>query len=435
VDIDRVIEAVRRGRYPAGIYSDPDLFELERGRVFGRTWQFLAHESEIPRAGDFVVRRIVDDSFLVTRTADDKVHVLLNMCRHRGMQVCRAEVGNATMFRCPYHAWTYRNDGVLVGVPFHDEAYGGDAGLDKATHGLVAAPRVGTYRGLIFANLDPRAEPLEDALGGFRWFLDFYVHQSDEGAELRGPQRWRVRCNWKIAAENFSGDSYHTPHTHASVVDVGLFREPTASKRKEGALYFAGGGGGTTYKLPGADVEANLSYIGYPPGMIDRMRAAWTADQQQMVGAGRFIVSAATAFPNLSFVHNWPKIRGADEVVPFVSVRLWQPISATETECLSWFAVDRGAPDAFKADSYKAYLMCFGSSGMFEQDDVENWTSITSIARGHFAATIELDSTMGLAASGAAPEVWPGPGSARVGYGEFNQRAFLGLWADALGRP
>ena len=72
------------------------------------------------------------------------------------------------------------------------------------------------------------------------------------GVELRGPQRWRIKANWKIGAENFAGDSYHTPHTHASVVDIGLFREPKASKRKEGALYQAGPGAGTTYKLPPA---------------------------------------------------------------------------------------------------------------------------------------------------------------------------------------
>ena len=53
--------------------------------------------------------------------------------------------------------------------------------------------------------------------------------------ELRGPQRWRIKANWKIGAENFAGDSYHTPHTHASVVDIGLFREPrAASQQAEG---------------------------------------------------------------------------------------------------------------------------------------------------------------------------------------------------------
>jgi Ring hydroxylating alpha subunit (catalytic domain). len=77
--------------------------------------------------------------------------------------------------------------------------------------------------------------------------------------ELRGPQRWRIKANWKIGAENFAGDSYHTPHTHASVVDIGLFREPKASKRKEGALYQAGPGAGTTYKLPPAAMSTAAS--------------------------------------------------------------------------------------------------------------------------------------------------------------------------------
>ena len=67
-----------------------------------------------------------------------------------------------------------------------------------------------------------------------------YTRQSADGLELRGPQRWRVRANWKIGCENFVGDMYHTPYTHRSVVDIGLFREPKANKRKEGVLYFAG---------------------------------------------------------------------------------------------------------------------------------------------------------------------------------------------------
>jgi phthalate 3,4-dioxygenase subunit alpha len=432
MDIAQVIATIGNGRYPAGIYSDPEVFELERERLFSRTWQFLAHESEIANPGDFVVRRIVDDSFLVTRDDTGRVHVLLNMCRHRGMQVCRSEAGNTTRFRCPYHAWTYGNDGRLLAVPFHQEAYGGDAGLDRSTHGLVPAPRVSSYRGLIFANLASDAAPLEEAIGDFGFFLDFYVHQSGDGVELRGPQRWRVGCNWKIAAENFSGDSYHTPQTHASVVEIGLFREPTGAKRKEGALYFAGGGGGTTYKLPDTEFAANLGYIGYPSEMVERMRRTWTPAQLAMVAQGRFMVSAATIFPNLSFVHNWPRIRPGDAVVPFVSLRLWRPISATETECYSWFAVDRSAPADFKADSYRAYLMCFGTSGMFEQDDVENWTSITSVAKGRLAAQTEIDSTMGLAAEHDQLETWPGPGTAHVGYGEYNQRAFLRLWAEQL---
>jgi len=427
---DDMLTAAARGRPPAAIYSSAEIHAREREHLFPRTWQFLAHESEIPAPGDFVVRRILDDSFIVSRDDRGQVHVLLNVCLHRGMQVCRSETGNTSHFRCPYHNWTYKNTGELVGVPFHLDAYGGEAGLSKSDRSLVR-PRSDMYRGLIFACLDPAAPSLADYLGEYRFFLDFYLNQSSAGAQFHGPQRWLINSNWKIAAENFAGDSYHTPHTHASIVEIGLFREPRANKRKEGATYQTGPGGGTTYKLPTADANENLSYVGYPPEMIARMRETWTAEQFDLIGPGRFMVSASTLFPNLSLVHNWPQVNADGLVVPFISVRLWQPVSATQTEVFSWFVVDRAAPDWFKAASNRAYLLCFGSSGMFEQDDVENWTSITSMSQGYLSRTVLLDSTMGLAAE--RPEVeaaWLAPGTAHVGFGEYGQRAFLERWAS-----
>jgi phenylpropionate dioxygenase-like ring-hydroxylating dioxygenase large terminal subunit len=431
-----VFEQVRRGLLPAYIYNDQEIFALEQSRLFSQNWVFVAHESEIAAPGDYVVRRILDDSFIVTRDEHANVRVLFNMCLHRGMQLCRAEVGNASHFRCPYHGWSYRNDGQLVGLPFHEEAYGGEAGFPRRGQSLLPAPAVDSYNGLIFVSLNPDVQPLRQFLGDFTFYLDYYTKQSADGIELRGPQRWRVKANWKIGAENFSGDSYHTPHTHASVVEIGLFREAKAIKRKEGALYWADAGGGTTYKLPPGDLRERLRYVGYPPEMIERMTAGWTPQQQRLIGDDGFMISAATIFPNLSFVHNWPKIDGSDDVVPFISIRQWQPISSGETEVLSWFAVDRNAPDAFKRLSYKAYLMCFGSSGMFEQDDVENWVSITSTAAGSMARRLLLNSRMGMRSDDSllsAPlHNFAGPGTAYVGYGEYNQRALLRKWADAL---
>jgi hypothetical protein len=351
------------------------------------------------------------------------------------MQVCRSELGNTSHFRCPYHAWTYKNTGELAGVPFHEEAYGGEEGLRRQGTALLSPPRVDTFNGLIFATLDTDAPDLREYLGGFGFYLDLYLRQSPSGAEIHGPQRFRIKANWKIAAENFSGDSYHTPHTHASVVEISLFREPKAHKRKEGALYFSTVGGGTTYKLPTIDFRENLRYVGYPDEMVDRMEQVWSDGQKAMIGEAGFMVSAATVLPNLSFVHNWPLVNADGLIVPFISLRLWQPVSATETEVFSWFAVDREAPDWFKAASSKAYLMCFGSSGMFEQDDVENFASITQMARGQMAQRLNLNNRMGLGRDGAplvAPLDWPGPGRAYQGFGEYNQRDLLSLWCDYL---
>ena len=432
-----IITAARDGLIPAHVYNDEAVFALERDRIFSSAWVFMAHESEIREPNDYVVRNILADSFLVIRGSDGQIRVLFNMCVHRGMQVCRAERGSASTFRCPYHAWTYANDGRLVGLPFHLDAYGGEAGFVKDGQALLPAPSVAIYNGMIFASLDPDAPPLHDWLGDFRFYLDFYTRQSDAGIELRGPQRWRVKANWKIGAENFAGDSYHTPHTHASVVDIKLFGEPVPNKRKEGVLYYAGPGAGTTYKLPpGHDFAGGAAYVGYPSVMIDRMRTAWTAAQQDLIGRSGFMPSAATLFPNLSFVHNWPQTDDTGRVTPFISLRLWQPIGAGETEVLSWFAVAADAPAEYKAESYRAYLMCFGSSGMFEQDDVENWVSITSAARGTMARRLLLNNRMGLTHDGepiiGTHAGFSGPGTAYQGFGEHNQRHWWGYWCDAV---
>jgi phenylpropionate dioxygenase-like ring-hydroxylating dioxygenase large terminal subunit len=438
---DDVLNNVRRGMIPAHIYNDDTIFELEKERIFGRAWMFVAHESEIAKPGDYVVRRVVEDSFIIVRDESGEVHAHFNMCLHRGMQVCRAEIGNASHFRCPYHGWSYRNDGRIVGLPFHQEAYGGEAGFKRKGQRLLAAPRVDSINGLIFVSLDTDAPPLREYLGDFAFYLDYYTGQSPSGIELRGPQRWRVKANWKIGAENFAGDMYHTPQTHTSVVEIGLFREPKAEKRKDGATYWAGNGGGTTYKLPPGDFDERVRYVGYPQGMVDRMKEMFSPDQQRVIGEDGFMISAASVFPNLSFVHNWPRVAESEDVLPFISVRQWQPISANETEVLSWFAVDAEAPEEYKALSYKAYLMCFGSTGMFEQDDVENWVSLTNTAAGSMARRLLLNSRMGILEDDSEvlpalqPSEFHGPGVAHTGYGEYNQRELLNRWADYMERP
>ncbi|GAB2962158.1 Rieske 2Fe-2S domain-containing protein [Amycolatopsis acidiphila] len=440
-DQDLVLADVRRGMIPAHIYNDEEIFRLERERLFSRAWVFVGHESEVPQAGDYVVRRVLEDSFIISRGEDGQVRAMFNMCLHRGMQVCRAEMGNASHFRCPYHGWSYRNDGRIVGLPFHKDAYGGEAGFRRKGQTLLPAPALDTYRGLIFLSLAPDAPPLREYLGDFAFFLDYYANQSPSGIELSGPQRWRVKANWKIGAENFAGDMYHTPQTHTSVVEIGLFREPKAEKRKDGCTYWAGNGGGTTYKLPPGTLEEKLRYVGYPDVMIEKMKTRWSPEQLDVIGRDGFMISAASVFPNLSLVHNWPRVEDSDDVLPFISIRTWQPVGPDETEVLSWFAVDAEAPESFKALSYKAYLMCFGSTGMFEQDDVENWVSLTSTAGGAMARRLLLNSRMGLLADGTEvvaplpPEQFAGPGEAHVGYGEYNQRHLLTRWADYLERP
>jgi phthalate 3,4-dioxygenase alpha subunit len=435
-ELSKLLDAVREGWLPSAIYSDPSIFEVERRKLFSRTWQLLAHESEVPNNGDYVVRRVLEDSFIVARGDDGEVRVFLNLCRHRGGRVCRNESGNTRRFLCPYHAWSYKTDGSLAGVPYHDEAYGGEDGLSKADFGLLPPPRTEIFNGLVFINLNPDVEPFLEHLGDFRTYLEFYFPAKPRSVEVRGPQRWRFKANWKVGAENFAGDSYHTPHTHASTGAIKLVSSAATTNRKAGIMYAAGGGNGATFVLGAGDFQQRLRSVGYPDDMIEHLRGTFSPAIRSMIEKDGVLPSASTLFPNLSLLQISARIDDNGTVAPFTTARIWQPVSATETEIFSFFVVEKDAPAEFKEKSYKAYIMCFGTSGMFEQDDMDAWVTLTRMTQGYMSGSVHLHSRMGLRADGTPlnqplPQ-FSGPGVAHIGFNEHNQRRWLTTWADYL---
>ncbi len=191
-----------------------DVLALEISRVFGHSWIYVGHGSEIQTPGDFRSRRVAGRPIIFCRDSAGHVRCFFNTCRHRGAIVCRERAGNSKRFYCVYHGWTYDNAGALVGVP-GDNAYG--ASFDRACHGLQAPAKFESYRDFWFMCLDPAAPSLEDYLGPACDYLDLVIEQSPSGQMevIAGTQEYDVAANWKLMVEN-SVDDYHLPSTHVT---------------------------------------------------------------------------------------------------------------------------------------------------------------------------------------------------------------------------
>jgi phenylpropionate dioxygenase-like ring-hydroxylating dioxygenase large terminal subunit len=216
-DIRALVEPTR---VHGSVYTSPEVFALEMRRIFREGWVFVAHESEVPEPGDYVTKRIAGEPVVVARGKDGVARVMLNRCTHRGNRLCNAEKGNSSSFRCPYHGWTFSNDGSLSGVPMRD-GYGERFAEIRASLGLVTAPRQETYGGFIFASLEPEGISLADHLGNARHAIDRLVALSPMG-EIQLSAGWmkhRMFCNWKMVMEN-NVDGYHALFTHQSVYDA-----------------------------------------------------------------------------------------------------------------------------------------------------------------------------------------------------------------------
>ncbi len=403
-----------QGKIPAAIFSDPEVYRLEMDRIFSRSWLFVAHASEVPAPGDYVTRYMGEQPVIVVQDEDQRARVLLNVCRHRGMRVCRADLGNASHFRCPYHGFTYKNTGHLIGVPFHKDIYGDT--LDRDALGLVPA-RTETYAGLIFATWDQRAPSLDKYLGPMRWYLDLLAGRAE--MEVVGPpQRHEMDANWKLPAENAASDAYHTFSTHASISEIGL--TPSAKWAKDGYHISAGNGHACMIGSPTAQ------FI-FPKELMDVYQRNLTPDQLEVQKQMAHMVG--TVFPNLSFLISSMTMKG--QLISHTELLHWQPKGPDKIELNLFFLVEKEAPAEWKQRSRQAWLLTFGTAGMLSQDDAENWTDITRNSRGRLARDLAFSYEMGLAQEPLRE--FPGPGRAFEGkYNEANARAFYGRWLQLL---
>lgn len=411
-----------RGIASREIYVDRGVYELELERVFGRAWCYLGHESQIREPGDYMTNYIGEDPMIVVRGADGIVRAFLNACRHRGMRVCRAEEGNTSFFRCPYHGWTYSSEGSLRGVPKFRAAYEGV--LEKEDWGLVEVAQLETYQGLIFATWDPAAPSLQDYLGGFTKILDLVFGRDEQGVEfIGGAHKWTVASNWKHPAENFACDMYHAITAHQRPNDLGM----TNDWADEGYEISSGMGyvGHQLAQPVASDDESDESVHAY--WALPNPYTAYVKEQRKRVAAemgealARMIpLGHSTTFPNFSFL----------DLESLRLVRVTHPMGPDKVMIFQWCAVDASLPDEVKTALRRQYEIAFGPTGMFEQDDGENWRECQKGMQGFVGRKVEHNMFLGMGKEQPASEfLGEGvPGRGGDIWSEHNQRQFIRHW-------
>jgi len=383
-DFHKYVDA-EKGLVDRSIYSDADIYQLELERIFARAWNFMCHESQISRAGDFFLTYIGDDSVIVVRDKTGALQVLLNSCRHRGNAVCRAEQGRAKSFMCTYHGWTYGLDGKLIGVPGHKDFY--SECLDKAQWGLIPAAKVSSYKGFVFATMDPTAPALDDFLGPVgRLCIDQIVTRGQNMTVVDGVQKFKIGCNWKLAVDNVF-DYYHSlAHLSASMSGGPYTLQRTAVSDtqlpKEHRVILGEYGHAIGGPKISAEYLEALKENPSDPVALDRdIYPRIDPGVQAVLGeAGLAAIGHPHVFPNL-----W---------ITQTQVCLRLPRGPSETE-IWWFtlqdsqwAEDRKEFRRQRANHY------FGPAGMLEQEDGENWDQSTRATRGVISKRYPLNFSM-----------------------------------------
>ena len=344
LDVNQQIECART--LASRFYTDPAILEIERDKIFRRTWQLVGTLDEPCGEVNGVKKTISDpESFFTADLAGepiivvrDKVGILRafsNVCRHRAGPIALGS-GCKNILRCQYHGWTYTLDGKLIGTPDVE----GVEFFDRSTMGMFPL-RLDTWEQFIFVNFDPHAESLALLLGkipeqarGFQF----------AGLQLAERRDYIIDCNWKVYVDNYL-EGYHIPIAHP-----GLMREIDYSKYRTDTFRY--------YSQQFAPIRAMK-----PEDAADRFYAPGTGLQ----GALYFWI-----FPNL-MLNIYPDNISTNVIVP---------LSAEKTLTIfEWFFHDVDQPES-KGRIEKAIAF----SDEVQQEDI---LLCTNVQRGLRSSTYD----------------------------------------------
>ena len=347
------------------IFIDEEIFELEMKHIFEGNWIYLAHESQVPNPGDYFTTYIGRQPIVITRDKSGELHCLVNACAHRGAMICRRKTDNRMTLTCPFHGWTFRNDGTLLKVKDPDGAGYPETFNVNGSHNMTKVVRFDGYRGFLFGSLNADVLPLAEHLGDATKVIDMLVDQSPDGLEvLRGSSTYTYDGNWKVQAEN-GADGYHVASTHwnygattarrltgESVTETKAM-DPSSYGKLRGGFY-AFDHGHVLLWTTRANPEDEPLYERRAE-LIERLgqtRADWAIN----------VARNLCLYPNVYLMDQFSS-----------QIRQYRPISVDKTEVTIHCVAPKGESAQARAARIRRYEDFFNATGMATPDDLEEF--------------------------------------------------------------
>lgn len=356
-------EDVERGvfRVHRSAYRSPSVFEAERRRIWERCWLYLGHTSELPEAGDYLVRTVGGRPLIFLRDGDGRIRAFLNACPHRGTEVCRDAGGHTQRFRCFYHAWTFDTTGKLISLPSPSSYPSGSSFKERL--GLRPVAKLAIERDFVFISFDPGAPDLRQYLGGAADFLALVADHSSIGMEvIPGTQRYRSRANWKLGIEN-AMDGYHFAPSHITFLEY---------LRRTGFTTSDEGGRGL--------VLENGHVVGIQNGHSGRIGFDWEPrfgeKERDRIEENRKEIFARLDHDRASFIADFsrtlfvfPNLLLFD--IEGISIRRIEPLAPDLTEISAYALAPAGEPEEALDLRLKTLVSFIGPGGLATPDDLE----------------------------------------------------------------
>lgn len=176
------------GWIPPRFYYNEEIYQWEVEHILKKQWLCVGRQEQAPLPGDYFTVRMFDEPMVIVRGKDHKLRALINVCQHRFAQIVNDGRGNAKLFMCPYHRWTYNLEGQLMGISVSELP-----GVDKKDCRMPEL-KVEVWQGFVFINFDPDAESAAKQYAAINPIFDTWGvsnFKTMHGFDFEAPWNWK----------------------------------------------------------------------------------------------------------------------------------------------------------------------------------------------------------------------------------------------------